>query len=213
MRQRRRIRNSTKPFVGRSTSMHFMLTGAPVFNTWCGIAGQLMLLPNGGPFVNLKHHSELVDSPASSQSNTPSKKESAILKMILASMTAGRPKEILQLPPIRYHEMRTSTQAEPFSIIGIEAWTTEGQHLLRYARHKSKRRLAFMGLAWLQKAQTEAKGSLLRIATNIADGLPADNMPSTKQIQPRRYLGALFKEDLKQLNSYIKGEIQEKRKR
>ncbi|EMT63857.1 hypothetical protein FOC4_g10010330 [Fusarium odoratissimum] len=70
-----------------------------------------------------------------------------------------------------------------------------------------------MGLALLQKKQTEAKGSLLRIATNIADGLPADNMPSTKQIQPRRYLGALFKEDLKQLNSYIKGEIQEKRKR
>lgn len=112
MRQRRRIRNSTKPFVGRSTGMHFVLTGAPVFNTWCGIAGQLMLLPNGGPFVNLKHHSELVDSPASSQSNTPSKKESAILNMILASMTAGRPKEILQLPPIRYHEMRASTQAE-----------------------------------------------------------------------------------------------------
>ncbi|KAF4427953.1 hypothetical protein FACUT_9544 [Fusarium acutatum] len=69
--------------------------------------------------------SELVDSPASSQSTAPSKKDSAIMEMILTSMTAGRPKEILQLPPTRYHEVRVSIQAEPLSIIEIKAWTTE----------------------------------------------------------------------------------------
>jgi hypothetical protein len=38
----------------------FLLTGAPIFNSWRDLAGQLMLLPDGGPFENLEHLAELI---------------------------------------------------------------------------------------------------------------------------------------------------------
>lgn len=126
--------NSIKLFISRSKGIHSQspehLSQHTVRHRWSAHA-----IP-----------SELVNSTASSQSNARSKKYSAILRIILTSVTAERPKEILQLPPIRYHKVRVS-------------------------------------------------------------------MPSTKQIQPRYYLRPLAKKAPQGLDSFIKGENQEKRTR
>lgn len=36
-----------------------MLSGTPMSNSWEEFAGQLMLLPGGGPFVDLDHYRRL----------------------------------------------------------------------------------------------------------------------------------------------------------
>ncbi|KAF4955548.1 hypothetical protein FGADI_4522 [Fusarium gaditjirri] len=130
------------------------------------IAGQVMLFPNGGPFVNLKHLNELVENPASGNPNELGTRESSTLNMILASFTIGRPKKILRLPPVRHHEVVANLR-EPFSVIRIEEWTVEGKRLLRYAKATGSRRFAIMGLALLRRAQSEAASPLLHVATNI----------------------------------------------
>ncbi|EWG43915.1 hypothetical protein FVEG_05175 [Fusarium verticillioides 7600] len=70
-----------------------------------------------------------------------------------------------------------------------------------------------MRLALLAKAQREAYKNYFFAFPLITNGLSGNSMLSTKQIQLRRYRGVLCKEDIEELNGFIKGEIRERTRR
>ncbi|KAM0198856.1 hypothetical protein ACHAQI_012279 [Fusarium lateritium] len=89
----------------------FLLTGTPIFNTWRDLAGQLMLLPGGGPFDNLDHMTELirVGLPARHGEQSAVRVDDAgghcrlLFNNLLAGLIIARPKSQLDINTFLTH--------------------------------------------------------------------------------------------------------------
>lgn len=144
----------------------FLLTGTPMFNTWEDLAGQAMMLPGGGPFVDLQHYRQLFCGGDGDDGSVhqPRDAQERMFSVLFSAMIIGRPKSLLNLPGLVTKDVAFNIESNRMELLQISRCVSTGLRLLssssRSNMHKkaSSRR---QGFAQLSKAQRLAANPLL----------------------------------------------------
>lgn len=117
----------------RSLEPHctFLLTGTPIFNIWEDLAAQAMLLPGGGPLINLDHCRRLFGTDGDTNLvGHPQGAGEMLFRRFISALIVARPKSLLELPPLKTKIVRVDMKDHREILLEISRCVMIGRSLL-----------------------------------------------------------------------------------
>ncbi|RSL96424.1 hypothetical protein CDV31_013492 [Fusarium ambrosium] len=109
----------------------FMLTATPFHNAWTDISGQLRLLPQGGPFKDLKHFLNIFETRGDLELVThPRDGRKALFDTLMAATVLSRPKDCVNLPPVHRKTVTVDLTGHWRTVLLISCFTQRARSLL-----------------------------------------------------------------------------------